>query len=91
MHYPLFNPDSRRKTVSITLNGELVAKATEAGINISHTAEEALAHAYAAIERERVRQDLREAARMVDEYVALHGMPFEDWASDPPVDADHAA
>jgi antitoxin CcdA len=88
---PLFNPEARRRTVSITLNAELVARATDAGINISRTAEEALARAYEAVERERVRQDLREAARMVDEYVALHGMPFEDWASESPADADHAA
>ncbi len=91
MHNSLFSPDARRKTVSITLNAELVAKATEAGINISRTAEEALARAYAALERERVTQELREAARMVDEYVALHGMPFQDWANDSSAGADHAA
>jgi post-segregation antitoxin (ccd killing protein) len=88
---PLFSADARRKTVSITLNGDLVAKATAAGINISHTAEEALARAYEAWERDRVRQELREAARMVDEYVALHGMPFEYWANESSADADHAA
>ena len=91
MRSQLFNPDARRKTVSITLNGELVAKATAAGINISRTAEEALARAYAALEHERVIHELREAARMVDEYVALHDMPFADWANQSPADADHAA
>ena len=30
---------------------------------------------------------------MVDEYVAIHGMPFDDWANEAlsPDDTDHAA
>jgi antitoxin CcdA len=91
MRAALYDLDARRKTVSVTLNEDLVAKATAAGINISRTAEEALARAFADLERTRIKQELREAVRMVDEYVAIHGMPFDDWASQPESDADHAA
>jgi post-segregation antitoxin (ccd killing protein) len=59
--HALFDPAARRKTVSVTLNGDLVAKATEAGITLARPAETAVAHAYAASERERARQGLREA------------------------------
>jgi antitoxin CcdA len=93
MRIPLFDPNARRKTVSITLNADLAAKAAEAGINLSRTAEEAIAKAFTEIERERIREELREAARFTSEYVAKHGHPFEDWASNfsPDTDADDAA
>jgi hypothetical protein len=29
-----------------------------------------------------IARDIREAMRMVDGYVAIHGMPFHDWADD---------
>lgn len=93
MRAPLYDPDARRKTVSVTLNEDLVAKATAAGINISRTAEDALARTFLELEQTRIKAELREAARMVDEYVAIHGMPFDDWANqaDPASDTDHAA
>ena len=40
---PLYDLQARRKTVSVSLNADLVEKARAAGINISHTAEAALA------------------------------------------------
>lgn len=93
MRTPLYDVNARRKTVSITLNSDLVAKASALGINISRTAEAALIQAFEAIEKERIREEIRVAARIVDEYVALHGMPFDDWANQDssPDDADHAA
>ncbi len=93
MRTPLYDANARRKTVSVTLNSDLVAKASALGINISRTAEAALIQAFEAVEKERIRAELREAARIVDEYVAVHGMPFDDWANEgPPADdADHAA
>jgi post-segregation antitoxin (ccd killing protein) len=93
MRTPLYGVNARRKTVSVTLNSDLVAKASALGINISRTAETALIEAFEAVEKERIREEIREAARIVDEYVAIHGMPFDDWANEgPPADdADHAA
>ena len=93
MRTPLYDVNARRKTVSITLNADLAAKASAVGINISRTAESAIVQAFEAAEKARIREEIREAMRMVDEYVAIHGMPFDDWANDgtPADDADDAA
>lgn len=91
MRAPLYDVTARRKTVSITLNAELVAKTSALGINISRTAEIAVIQAYKAAEKARIWKEIREAMRMVDEYVANHGMPFDDSADEAlsPDDADH--
>lgn len=93
MRTPLYDVNARRKTVSITLNSDLVAKAAAVGINISRTAEAALIQAFEAAEKTKIRAEIREAGRMVDEYVAIHGMPFDDWANEALADdgTDHAA
>ena len=93
MRTPLYDPNARRKTVSITLNADLVAKASALGINISRTAETAVIRAFEEAERAKIHEEIREATRMVDEYVAIHGMPFDDWANETSSsdDADHAA
>jgi post-segregation antitoxin (ccd killing protein) len=93
MSTPLYDVHARRKTVSITLNSDLVAKASALGINISRSAETAIVQAFEAAEKAKICEEIREALRMVDEYVALHGLPFSDWANDPPEvdDTDHAA
>lgn len=93
MRTPLYDVNARRKTVSITLNSDLVAKASALGINISRTAEAAVIQAFEAAEKAKIREEIRAATRMVDEYVAIHGMPFDDWANGQATeeDADHAA
>ena len=93
MRTPLYDVNARRKTVSITLNADLVAKAAALGMNISRTAEAAVIQAFEAAERAKIREEIREATRMVDEYVAIYGMPFDDWANEAvsPDDTDHAA
>ena len=82
MRTPLYDVKARRKTVTVTLNADLVAKASALGINISRTAEAAVVQAFEAAEKAKIREEMREAARMVDEYVAMHGMPFDDWANE---------
>jgi antitoxin CcdA len=93
MRTPLYDPNARRKTVSITLNADLVAKASALGINISRTAEAAVIRAFEEAETAKIQEEIREATRMVDDYVAIHGMPFDDWANETSSsdDADHAA
>ena len=93
MRTPLYNVNARRKTVSITLNADLVARASAMGINISRTAEAAVIEAFEAAEKATILEEIREATRRVDEYVAIHGMPFDDWANEAlsSDDADHAA
>jgi antitoxin CcdA len=82
MRTPLYDVNARRKTVSITLNSDLVAKAQALGINISRIAEAAIIQAFETAEKAKIREEIREATRMVDEYVAIHGMPFDDWANE---------
>ncbi len=82
MRTPLYDVNARRKTVSITLNAELIAKASALGINISRAAEIAVIQAYEAAEKAKIRKEIREATRMVDEHVPNHGMPFDDWANE---------
>lgn len=93
MRRPLYDVNARRKTVSVTLNADLVAKASALGINISRTAEAAIIKAFEEAETAKIREEIREAVRMVDEFVAIHGMPFDDWANADasPDDADNAA
>ncbi len=93
MRTPLFDPNARRKTVSVTLNQDLAAKAAAAGLNISRLAEEAVARAYTELEQERIRAELKDAGERASAYVARYGRPFDDWTNDAGTDAgaDHAA
>ncbi|HEY7578954.1 MAG TPA: type II toxin-antitoxin system CcdA family antitoxin [Acetobacteraceae bacterium] len=79
MRTPLYDVNARRKTVSVTLNADLVAKASALGINISRTAEAALIQAFESIEKERIRDEIRAAARFTDELVAKFGLPFPEF------------
>jgi post-segregation antitoxin (ccd killing protein) len=76
MRTPLYDVNARRKTVSITPYADLVAKASGLGINISRTAEAAIIQAFEATEKAKIREEIREAARITDALVAKHGFPF---------------
>ena len=94
MRTPLYDVNARRKTVSITLNADLVAKASALGINISRTAESAIIQAFEAVERARIREEIREAVRITDALVAEHGFPFPPFGmseSDEDEESDDAA
>jgi post-segregation antitoxin (ccd killing protein) len=78
MRMPLYDHNARRRTVSVTLNADLVARSAAHGINISRVAETALVAAFEAAEKAKIRAEMREAARFVDEYVAEHGYPFPE-------------
>jgi antitoxin CcdA len=92
MRTPLYNLNARRKTVSITLNADLVAKASALGINISRTAEAAVIRAFEEAERANIRDELREASRITDELVAKHGLPFPPFGLfEPDEEGDDAA
>ena len=93
MRTPLYDVNARRKTVSITLNADLVAKASALGINISRTAEAAVIQAFEAAERAKIREEIREATRMVDEYVAITECRSTTGRVEAvrPEDTDHAA
>lgn len=83
MRRALYDTSARRRTVSVTLNSDLVAKAQARGINISNVAEAALAAAFEATEREAILTEMPETTRFTDEYARLHGLPFREsraWA-----------
>ncbi len=81
MRRPLYDLQARRKTVSVSLNADLVEKARAAGINISRIAETALATAFVAHEREMLIAETREASALTEAYIAEHGPPFRDWTN----------
>ena len=81
MRTPLYDVNARRKTVSITLNADLVAKASALGINISRTAEAAIVQAFEAAEKAKILEEIREATRITDELVAKYGLPFPQFAA----------
>ncbi len=78
MWIPLYDRTARRKTVSVTLNADLVARSAAHGINISRIAEAALITAFEAAEKAKIREELQEDARWVAAYVAEHGHPFPE-------------
>jgi post-segregation antitoxin (ccd killing protein) len=78
MRTPEYDPDAPRRTVSLTLNSDLYARAKRLGLNASRVAERALAEAYA---RERAAQLAEEARRdlaAIAEYEDRHGS-FSDF------------
>jgi antitoxin CcdA len=92
MRTPLYDVNARRKTVSITLNSDLVAKASALGINISRTAEAAVTQAFEAAEKAKIREEIRAATRITDALVAKHGLPFPPFGMlDPDEAGDDAA
>lgn len=82
MPVPLYDANARRKTISVTINADLAAKASALGINLSRTAEGAIAAAFTRLERERIRAEVAEAIRFTDAYVAEHGRPWDDWTTE---------
>jgi antitoxin CcdA len=92
MRVPLYDVNARRKTVSITMNADLVAKASALGINISRTAEAAVIRAFEEAERAKIREEIREAARITDDLVTQHGLPFPPFGMfSPDEESDDAA
>ena len=73
MKEPLFDESAARRTVSLTLNSDLYARAKEAGINVSRVAEQALAGAYAERAREALRAQMAEDIRALDAFAEKYG------------------
>jgi antitoxin CcdA len=75
MYSDLFDPDARRKTVSLTINADLLEKVKAAGINASRTAEAALIKALEDCRREQLRAEIAQDFRALDAYIEKHGDP----------------
>jgi len=98
MRTRLYDHNAKRRTVSVTLNSDLVARSMERGINISRVAETALIAAFETAEKAAILEEIKAATRFVDEYVTLHGHPFPESMAmfipeddDPDAVADDAA
>ena len=92
MRASLYDPGARKRTVSLTLNADLYAKARSAGINLSKVAEGALAQALAERMAEQVKADVHRDLTALNAFVEAHGsfakMVREHYATadgDPPV------
>jgi post-segregation antitoxin (ccd killing protein) len=68
-----YDPGARKRTVSLTLNADLYAKAKGAGINLSKVAEEALAQALAQCLAEQARAEIVQDLQALNAFVAAHG------------------
>ena len=68
-----YDPGARKRTVSLTLNADLYAKAKSAGINLSKVAEQALAHELAKRLAEQTEADIRQDLDALNAFVEVHG------------------
>jgi antitoxin CcdA len=73
MRNPPYDTGARKRTVSLTLNADLYAKAKGAGINLSRVAEEALAQALAQRLAEQARAEIRQDLAALSAFVEVHG------------------
>jgi post-segregation antitoxin (ccd killing protein) len=73
MREPPFERKAPKRTVSLTLNSDLYAKAKSAGINASKVAENALALAYAQHVAMSVKAELQQDLAAANEYAEKHG------------------
>jgi post-segregation antitoxin (ccd killing protein) len=74
----LYDSAARKRTVSLTLNGDLYAKVRAAGMNASRIAESALAQALKVREAEVLRGEIRQDMKALADYIAEHGDPAEE-------------
>ncbi|HEY7576097.1 MAG TPA: type II toxin-antitoxin system CcdA family antitoxin [Acetobacteraceae bacterium] len=85
----MFDAAARKRTVSLTINGDLYARTKAAGINASRVAEEALAEALRRQQAEVLRDEIRRDQRALARYVAEYGDPAAELREmfEPPSDA----
>lgn len=75
MNEALFDRSARKVSVSLSINGDLYARAQASGIDASQVAEEALARALASLATNLIRAEIRQDMVALTEYVAKHGDP----------------
>jgi post-segregation antitoxin (ccd killing protein) len=79
MRTPHYDRSAKKRTVSLTLNGDLCAKAQAQalaqGINISEVAEAALAEALALRLGKRIQAEIEQDIAVYNAYVDKHGSP----------------
>jgi len=74
----LFDRSARKLSVSLSINSDLYARAQASGIDASQVAEEALARAVQAADREQLLADIKKDREALARYVAEHGDPVAE-------------
>jgi antitoxin CcdA len=72
-----YDRSAKKRTVSLTLNGDLYDKAKAQGINASQVAEAALAEALALRLTKKVQAEIEQDLAAYNAYVEKHGSPAE--------------
>jgi post-segregation antitoxin (ccd killing protein) len=72
-----FDPSAKKRTVRLTLNADLYAKAKAHGIKASQVAEAALALALDECSAAKVRAEIAKDMAACNAYVEKHGSPVE--------------
>ena len=73
----LYDTEASKRSVNLTLNSDLVAKARAEGLNLSALAEDAVASALAKRAREKWDAEIAEACRAHDRYLEEYGSLWE--------------
>lgn len=77
MRIPPYDLSAKKRTVSLTVNGDLYAKAKAQGINASQVAEAALAEALALRANKKIQAEVEQDLAAYNAYVEKHGSPAE--------------
>jgi post-segregation antitoxin (ccd killing protein) len=73
MKSPVYDVKAAKRTVSLTINSDLYARAKGFGINASRVAEEALGYEVARRAEEVLRAEIRQDLEACNEYTARYG------------------
>ena len=73
MRTPRFDPSARKRTVSVTIKGDLWDKARAAGLNLSEVAEAAMRAEFVARARARLQAEIDLDLAAYNAYIAEHG------------------
>ena len=79
MNDALFDASAGRKTLTVSINGDLLDKVHAAGVDLTHVIEKALERALLNADPEAVRNGIAEELQWLDDYVARHGDPRAEW------------
>jgi antitoxin CcdA len=69
----VYDPSAAKRPVNLTMNGDLVARARAAGLDLSALAEAAVATALAKSVRAKLEAEVAEACAAHEEYLAIYG------------------
>jgi antitoxin CcdA len=73
MRTPLYDPNARKKTVSVTINANLWDKARAAGLNLSEIAETAIGTAFVARAKATIQAEIERDLEAYNAFVEEHG------------------